>query len=321
MKRSKRKHETSFSQGNPSQSYRNRRGDFEDAGTGYRYEDERSENPQFRGRFGGGRWQEEGRQPWGQSRYSESRDYGPDYERESRSGRGRRFEGPREVGQQDWYQGFPQSRGWGGRDWEQGSQREYSERDDESRFGRGTGEYGYGREDYETGMQGLSGYEPGDYSYSGSGDVWRSGSRQQPEGSRGLSGQGASPQSYPGRFEQRRQWSTPGRGWQRGSYAGIGPQGYKRSDERIMEDVNEMLTQDPEIDPSNITVEVHNGEVTLKGTVSDRDDKRRAEDIAESCSGVREVQNQLRVKREEESESKREKGEEKQRSSRQQIAS
>jgi osmotically-inducible protein OsmY len=88
-----------------------------------------------------------------------------------------------------------------------------------------------------------------------------------------------------------------------------------------MEDVNEMLTEAPDLDPSNITVEVHNGEVTLKGTVSDREDKRQAEDIAESCAGVKEVQNQLRVKREEEPESKREKGEEKTRSTRQQIAS
>ena len=207
----------------------------------------------------------------------------------------------------------PGHRGRGGRDWEQGPEREYWERGEEARFGRGTGQYGYGQEDYETGMQGLSGYEPGMYSYSGQGDVWRSGSRQRQEWPRGISMAGSP--AYPSRFDQRRQWSTQGR------FAGIGPQGYRRSDERIMEDVNEMLTEAPDLDPSNITVEVHNGEVTLKGTVSDREDKRQAEDIAESCAGVKEVQNQLRVKREEETESKREKGEEKTRSSRQQIAS
>jgi osmotically-inducible protein OsmY len=113
------------------------------------------------------------------------------------------------------------------------------------------------------------------------------------------------------------------RGTSQISYAGRGPQGYRRSDERITEDVNEMLTQDPEIDASHVTVEVRSGEVTLKGSVSDRQAKRRAEDIAESCSGVKEVQNQLRVRREEEpeSESRRDKNEEKQRSQRQQIAS
>jgi osmotically-inducible protein OsmY len=104
---------------------------------------------------------------------------------------------------------------------------------------------------------------------------------------------------------------------------GRGPQGYKRSDERITEDINEDLTQHPDIDASNISVEVQNGEVTLKGTVPDRETKRRAEDIAESCSGVKDVQNQLRVKREGESESetRKEKGDDKQRSHRQQLAS
>ena len=310
MTRSRRKQETSFGRNNPSHSQRNRGGGFEETGTGYRYEDEgRSERPQFRERTRGS-WEQ---QPWERSRYGESRGYGSEYEGESRFG-GRDYEGPREVWRQDWYQGFPRQRGRGGRDWEQDREREYWERGEESRFGRGTGQYGYGQEDYETGMQGLSGYEPGEYSYSGQGDVWRSGSRQRQEWPRGISGAGASP-AYPSRFDQRRQWSTQGR------FAGIGPQGYRRSDERIMEDVNEMLTQAPDLDPSNITVEVHNGEVTLKGTVSDREDKRQAEDIAESCAGVKEVQNQLRVKREEEPESKREKGEEKTRSSRQQIAS
>lgn len=298
MTRSRRK-QASFGRNNPSHSQRNRGGGLEETGTGYRYEDEGSERPQFRGR---------------RSRYGESRGYGSEYEGESRFG-GREYEGPRDVEQPDWYQGFPQPRGRGGRDWEQGRQREYLEGDEESRFGRGRRPYGYGQEDYETGMQGLSGHEPGDYSYSGQGDIWRFGSRQRQEWPRGISRSGVTSQSYPSRFDQRRQWSTQGR------FAGIGPQGYKRSDERIMEDVNEMLTEAPDLDPSNITVEVHNGEVTLKGTVSDREDKRQAEDIAESCAGVKEVQNQLRVKREEEPESKREKGEEKTRSTRQQIAS
>jgi osmotically-inducible protein OsmY len=127
-------------------------------------------------------------------------------------------------------------------------------------------------------------------------------------------------------MSSRGQGSQQGRfGASQGSFAGRGPQGYKRSDERITEDVNEALTQDHDLDASNITVEIQNGEITLKGTVSDREAKRRAEDIAESCSGVREVQNQLRIKRDDESEteSKRDKGDkgEDKRSHRQQIAS
>src|SRR4030095_1968319 len=38
-----------------------------------------------------------------------------------------------------------------------------------------------------------------------------------------------------------------------------------------------------------------NAEVTLTGTVNTRDDKRLAEDIAESVSGVSNVENRLRV--------------------------
>jgi hypothetical protein len=40
---------------------------------------------------------------------------------------------------------------------------------------------------------------------------------------------------------------------------------------------------------------VTNAEVTLTGTVNNRNDKRRAEDIAESVSGVTNVENRLRV--------------------------
>jgi osmotically-inducible protein OsmY len=84
----------------------------------------------------------------------------------------------------------------------------------------------------------------------------------------------------------------------RQSFAGRGPQGYTRSDERILEDINEHLTVDNEVDASNIHVECREGEVTLKGTVTDRWSKRRAEDIADSCSGVKDVQNQLRIQQE-----------------------
>ena len=43
------------------------------------------------------------------------------------------------------------------------------------------------------------------------------------------------------------------------------------------------------------TVTVDKGEVTLNGTVTGRDAKRRAEDIVEDLSGVKHVQNNLRV--------------------------
>ena len=79
-------------------------------------------------------------------------------------------------------------------------------------------------------------------------------------------------------------------------YRGHGPRGYVRSDERIREDVNDRLTDDPYVDASDIEVAVSGCEVTLSGTVDDRRAKRRAEDVAESVSGVRYVQNNLRVR-------------------------
>ena len=82
---------------------------------------------------------------------------------------------------------------------------------------------------------------------------------------------------------------------EQGSYTGRGPKGYQRSDERIREDICERLTNHPEIDASEIEIQVKSGEVTLTGTVDRREAKRRAEDVAESVSGVKDVHNQLRA--------------------------
>ncbi len=81
----------------------------------------------------------------------------------------------------------------------------------------------------------------------------------------------------------------------RGQYAGRGPKGYQRSDERVKEEVCDILTRDHDVDASDIEVQVHNGEVTLSGMVSDRNQKRRAEDVIERMSGVKEIHNQIRV--------------------------
>lgn len=78
-------------------------------------------------------------------------------------------------------------------------------------------------------------------------------------------------------------------------HRGRGPKNYTRSDERIAEDVNDRLADDGYVDASGIEVTVGGGEVTLNGTVTERFAKRRAEDIAESVSGVKHVQNNLRV--------------------------
>mgnify|MGYP001177945312 CR=1 FL=1 len=79
------------------------------------------------------------------------------------------------------------------------------------------------------------------------------------------------------------------------SFAGRGPSGYRRADERIAEEVNEALTWDWRLDATDIMVSVEGGDVTLSGTVRDRRSKRRAEDLADDVRGVNDVQNQLRI--------------------------
>jgi osmotically-inducible protein OsmY len=76
---------------------------------------------------------------------------------------------------------------------------------------------------------------------------------------------------------------------------GLGPQGYKRSDERISDDAHERLTDDTWLDATNISISVSGGEVTLSGTVENREAKHRAERLVEDISGVTHVQNNLRI--------------------------
>jgi osmotically-inducible protein OsmY len=81
------------------------------------------------------------------------------------------------------------------------------------------------------------------------------------------------------------------------SHRGKGPSGYHRSENRIQEDVCDRLTDDDRIDASDIRVQIDSDTVILSGTVRSRDEKRRAEDLAESISGVRDVENRLHVGR------------------------
>lgn len=80
----------------------------------------------------------------------------------------------------------------------------------------------------------------------------------------------------------------------RAVFAGRGPRGYKRSDERIREEVCDALMRDPMIDASDIDVRVEGGHVTLEGSVDERRNKRRAEDMSEAVAGVQDVTNHLR---------------------------
>ncbi|HSL54900.1 MAG TPA: BON domain-containing protein [Pyrinomonadaceae bacterium] len=229
------------------------------------------------GSYGGGRESERygregrgGRENWSGGR---------SYDRQSSSG------GGRESGRE----------GYWGRGWE-------NERDDDMRESR----YGsYGRSGAERGYsEGMRDYSQG-YNY--------------PTGFRSGESHGERGRSYDydrdryGQGEERGWWdraSDAVASWfgdedaerrrhmdqQREHRRGRGPKGYRRSDERIKEDVNDRLSDDYYIDASDVEVSVSNTEVTLTGTVNSREDKRRAEDIAESVSGVTNVENRLRVK-------------------------
>ena len=80
-------------------------------------------------------------------------------------------------------------------------------------------------------------------------------------------------------------------------FVGVGPRGWRRSDERIHEEICEALARHPAIDPSDVEIEVKEGVVRLVGSVGDRAAKWLAEDIAEGAFGVRDVHNEIQVHR------------------------
>ena len=152
-----------------------------------------------------------------------------------------------------------------------------------SRGGYGSGSYGSG----SYGTSPGSGYGSG-YGYGASG--YGAAQRQQGGQQRGFLDRAA---------DEVSSWfgdEEAGRRRDMDEHRGRGPKGYTRSDERIREDVNDRLTDDGWLDASDIEVEVSSSEVTLTGQVGSREEKRRAEDIADAISGVKHVQNNLRVK-------------------------
>ncbi len=90
----------------------------------------------------------------------------------------------------------------------------------------------------------------------------------------------------------------------RGQHYGRGPKGYKRSDDRIKDEVNDQLMYSGHIDPSDIEVSVSEGVVTLSGTVENRRDKYEMEQLASNVLGVQDVVCQIRVKRADQSSSR-----------------
>jgi hypothetical protein len=85
------------------------------------------------------------------------------------------------------------------------------------------------------------------------------------------------------------------RGHDDGPHKGKGPRNYKRSDERIREDVSDRLADDPYVDASDIDIKVEDGNVILSGRVDHRASRRRAVELAESVRGVTNVESHLRT--------------------------
>jgi hypothetical protein len=272
---------------------------------------------------------------WGGGREWRGRDWGSDRERQwgggrdygSREYRGRGFSSERDWGDED------RSRGWRDEDRDRGSERRvYSEErygpepgmmrgrgNDEDRVrgrsdrgGRQSGDWGgrhSGDWDRESGTLesgGWSGrestYSDRDPGYGGRGEVGFGFERRDRDlpGFGGLSNREF--EEGPGAWgigqDQRRERE----GWrasERGPHKGRGPRTYTRSDERIRDDVNERLEDDDWLDASDIDVRSEGGVITLEGSVRNKEAKRRAEDLAESCRGVKDVMNRLRIDEEE----------------------
>lgn len=281
-------------QGTPDYRNENQRGQgFGSYGTENQYYSESGHRGYRSGQRNMGRQQSDARDAWAWQSDEDRGRYGQDRHYSDQTSRNR--------GRPEQMEEFMDDGGFG----RSGKEDYYENQQDYGYRGGSRGE-DLGYSNYPRGTSGLQGslYEPerhaggnrgiggGRYGYEGGYSGEGSYSHQS-----GYGGQGGMPRTgdYGNRGNQYGSGSQSES--QRQSFAGRGPKGYKRSDERIEEDVNEMLMHHPEIDAGEIEVKVENGEVTLSGTVDDRHSKRLAEDIAESCNGVTEVHNQLRLQR------------------------
>jgi osmotically-inducible protein OsmY len=145
-------------------------------------------------------------------------------------------------------------------------------------YGRGIGSSNYGNRNY--GSRGERDYDRGSRNKNNERDWW---DRTTDEVSSWFGDEDA---------ERRRRMDK-----MYGPNRGKGPKGYVRSDEKIRDDVNGRLYHDSYIDASDIEVTVKDGDVTLTGTVDSRETKHRAEDCAEQVTGVKDVSNNLKIKR------------------------
>lgn len=282
------------------QSYDRDMRDYSDRSMGGMGRSYSEDQGRYRGGMSGG--QDYGRQGMGQG-------YGPGYGQDDRSsGMGPQGYGQRGMGQG----GYSQSQSYGssGDDSRSGQRGGMSSGRDEYSYGQsssGMGGQGYSSQS-SYGSQGMGqgyGSQMGGQSYGGQGYGGQSYGGQ----GMGMSGMGRDYGSstsmdmgsmgmqggYGQGYGQSQSYGQSGMGSGQQGYRGKGPKGYQRSDDRIKEAVSDALEDADHVDAENIEVQVQNGEVTLTGTVSDRVQKRRAEECVEHLRGVKDVHNQLRV--------------------------
>lgn len=266
-------------------------------------------------------WQEEGDRGWGREReqwMDYGRDYNPQQDWRHRDERFRqenqwqgRYDEPDFESQgyeRQWGPGGRSQQDWGDyeMDYGRGVYDQRRGRSGRSRRGWDEGRRSRGREDYERhGRQEDRGY--GDI--RGRGYGWEGG-HMDPYNRGFFRRKEAAHPDYLERYDETHFgdewdtgediegditytytefWLTPG------PFSGMGPKGYRRSDDRIFEDICYRMSMNGQLDPSEVQVKVEDGEVTLEGKVQDRHSKRLAEDISESVSGVVDVHNRIRV--------------------------
>jgi hypothetical protein len=225
------------------------------------------------------RWMQPGR--GGSPREMGERGYGYGDELRERSYAGVEHVGGRE---RDYYgqDNYGGGQRWGGGQYGQGG---YGQGDPYGQGGQ-YGQGGYGQRGYGQGGYGQGGYGQGGY---GQGGYGQGGYGERGFGERAYFGQGG--------YDQGRYGGESMRSGGEGRRFGAAPRGYQRSDERIREDICDALMRRSELDASDVEIKVSQGEVTLEGNVSDRNEKFLLEQISESIPGVKDVTNSVKVKR------------------------
>jgi|GEM_PF-6812003 len=246
-----------------------------------------------------GRGQSAGRNPSGQqggyaetnqSDYRGQNDYRSNDQYNSRGTPGAYqspFQGGSQYGNQGGsYSGQPGNQGGsysgqsGGQQYGDSSRGSYGQNQYGSQSGNQYGQSGhYG----QSGQSGQSGGYAGNSSSSGSSSFGNSGGR----GGNGSSMQNSSVWNSMTGSDQYRSGAD-------GARKGSAPKNYKKSDDRISDDLCEKLMHQG-LDCSGVEVSVKEGIVTLTGEVCERNDKHRIEQIAADISGVNDVENQLRM--------------------------